>query len=329
MLVRRSLPSAPIHGFTAPAPGTGKSLLVDGAAILATGKPASVIAQGEKVEEFEKGLGSCLIAGDQIISIDNCEAPLGGVLLCQCLTQEVVKPRILGQSLNPDVVSNAAIYATGNNLTFIGDMTRRSLLCSLDAKCERPELRQFDFDMIEEATNKRAELVVAGLTVLRAFVVAGRPPQNQSPFGSFEAWSKLVRAALIWAGEADPLETAEAIRAADPVLDPLRQVFSAWHGALGLERVTVKGVIDSISSQPDGAFREALLTVAGAGGVVNSRMLGKWLARHKNRFVDGLSIQGGPVLHGNAQWQLCSKRPGGLGGSGWVSHSATCESVNS
>jgi len=32
-------------------------------------------------------------------------------------------------------------------------------------------------------------------------------------------------------------------------------------------------------------------------------------------------------LHGNAQWQLCSKRPGGLGGSGWVPPNATRESV--
>ena len=294
VLVRRSLPSAPIHGYTAPTAGSGKSLLVDGAAILATGKPASVIAQGEKVEEFEKGLGSCLIAGDQIISIDNCEAPLGGVLLCQCLTQQVVKPRILGQSLNPDVVSNAAMYATGNNLTFIGDMTRRSLLCSLDPKCERPELRVFDFDVIEEATKNRPSLVVAGLTILRAYVVAGKPNQKISPFGSFEAWSRLVRASLIWLEEADPLETADTIRASDPVLDQLRQVFSAWRSVIGLERVTVKDVIERVTAQPDSDLREALLTVAGSGGVVNSRMLGKWLARHKNRIVDGLSLQAGP-----------------------------------
>ena len=328
VLIRRSLPAAPIHGYTAPTAGSGKSLLVDGAAILATGKPASVIAQGEKVEEFEKGLGSCLIAGDQIISIDNCEAPLGGVLLCQCLTQEVVKPRILGQSLNPDVVSNAAMYATGNNLTFVGDMTRRALLCSLDPKCERPELRVFDFDMIEEATKNRSDLVVAGLTVLRAYVVAGKPVQEMSPFGSFEAWSRLVRAALVWLGEADPLATADTIRASDPVLDQLRQVFSAWYGVIGLERVTVKDVINRVAAQPDSALREALLTVAGSGGAVNSRMLGKWLARHKNRIVDGLSIQAVSMRDGIGQWALFSKRSSGLSGSQWVSDSLTRKSVN-
>jgi hypothetical protein len=308
VMIRRSLPSAPLHAYTAPAPGTGKSFLVDGPAVLATGKPASVIAQGEKVEEFEKGLGSCLIAGDQIISIDNCEAPLGGVLLCQCLTQEFVKPRILGQSLNPDVVSNAAIYATGNNLTLIGDMTRRSLLCSLDAKCECPELRVFDFDFLAEAMNKRAELVVACLTILRAYVVAGKPKQPISPFGSFEGWSRWVRASLIWLGEADPLATAENIRAADPVLDQLRQVISAWHGAFGCQRVSVKDVIERVAAQPDAALREALLTVAGSGGAVNSRMLGKWLARHKDRIVDGLGIRSASMLHGNAQWEMFSNR---------------------
>ena len=44
---------------------------------------------------MEKRLGAALIAGDRIISIDNCERPLGGELLCQALTQRILKPRVL------------------------------------------------------------------------------------------------------------------------------------------------------------------------------------------------------------------------------------------
>ena len=40
----------------------------------------------------------------------------------------------------------------------------------------------------------RPELLVAALTVLRAYFVAGRPGQGLSPFGSFEAWSDLIAA---------------------------------------------------------------------------------------------------------------------------------------
>jgi len=46
---------------------------------------------------MEKRLGAALIAGDQVISIDNCADPLQGVLLCQALTQTNLKIRYLGQ----------------------------------------------------------------------------------------------------------------------------------------------------------------------------------------------------------------------------------------
>jgi hypothetical protein len=39
---RRSLPTAPLHAFTSPAAGTGKSLLVDIFAMLATGRLSAV-----------------------------------------------------------------------------------------------------------------------------------------------------------------------------------------------------------------------------------------------------------------------------------------------
>ena len=49
---------------------------------------------------------------------------------------------------------------------------------------------------------------MAGLTVLRAFVVAGRPGLDKlTPFGRFEDWSNLVRGALVWLGEPDPAKT--------------------------------------------------------------------------------------------------------------------------
>jgi putative DNA primase/helicase len=43
VLDRRSLPTAPLHAFTSPAAGTGKSLLVDIIAMLATGRLMPVI----------------------------------------------------------------------------------------------------------------------------------------------------------------------------------------------------------------------------------------------------------------------------------------------
>jgi len=138
-LDRHAMETAPLHTFSSPAAGTGKSLLVDIAATLATGRHMPVIAQGRTEEELEKRLGAALLAGDIAISIDNCDHPLESVFLCQALTQRKLNIRVLGKSKNVETPVNATIFATGNNLVIAGDLTRRSLRCGMDAQCERPE----------------------------------------------------------------------------------------------------------------------------------------------------------------------------------------------
>lgn len=312
-LIRRSLPTAPLHGFNAPTAGTGKSMLVDLASIIATSRPAPVMAQGKSEEEMEKRLGAALIAGDVMIAIDNCEEPLGGELLCQAMTQTSLKVRILGTSLNAEVPSNATMFATGNNLTLAGDMTRRAIRATLDAGVERPELRAFDRDPLAMVAAQRGDYVTAGLTILRAFHVAGRPSQTV-PLGSFTAWSAWVRDALIWLGEADPCETMEGMRGADPKLEALTAALEEWRSVIGTDRVTVREIIERAAAQQtqlfgkaefvNPEFREALLRVAGEGGAINGTRLGKWLSQHQNRVVAGHRIIAAGTTGNRARWQL-------------------------
>src|SRR5262249_54069195 len=114
---RRAMASAPLHAFTAPMAGTGKTLLVDVTCLLTTGQLAPVISQGRSEEELEKRLGAALISGDTLISIDNCDHDLASSFLCQALTQQRLKIRLLGHSRQIEVPVNVAFYATGNNLT--------------------------------------------------------------------------------------------------------------------------------------------------------------------------------------------------------------------
>src|SRR3954453_11893179 len=65
---RRSLRAAPMHAFTSPVMGSGKSLLIDIVSIIGAGREASVIAQGSKPDETEKRLGAILRYGDPLIS---------------------------------------------------------------------------------------------------------------------------------------------------------------------------------------------------------------------------------------------------------------------
>ena len=243
ILDRRSMTAAPLHAFTSPTAGTGKSLLVDVAAMLAINQPMPVISQGRTEEELEKRLGAALLAGDTAIALDNCEHPLQSSFLCQALTQQKLNIRMLGVSKNVETLVNAAIYATGNNLTIVGDLTRRTLICALDAHCERPELRTFDTNILETARVQRSRLVVAALTVLRAWHVAGARV-DAAPFGSFEAWSHRVREPLIWLDRADPCDTVAKVREDDPNRTGLLAVLAQWREAIGMNMVrTVREII--------------------------------------------------------------------------------------
>ncbi|NGM24163.1 hypothetical protein G3576_29500 [Roseomonas stagni] len=319
--IRRSLPTAPLHAFTAPVAGSGKSTLVDLASIIATGRDASVISQGKSEEELEKRLGALLLAGDLIIAIDNCAHPIDSEFLCSMLTQAKVRPRILGRSEAPELPANGLITATGNNLVLVGDLTRRAIICTLNPKVERPELREFDRNPMTTARENRHTYLAAALTVLRAYHVAGRPDQPPA-LGSFETWSGWVRGALLWLGLADPVSTMEELREEDPQLEAQITVLSHWASVIGSARTSTRAIIER-ATQPasTGAvfgmgirveylypdFREALLAVAGDNGSVNGRRLGKWIKKHEDRIVQGMRIVRCGFLEGTMTWRLEQK----------------------
>ena len=306
MLDRRSMTAAPLHAFTSPAAGTGKSLLVDAVALLATRRPMPVISQGGRgsEEELEKRLGAALLAGDPAISLDNCEHPLQGSFLCQLLTQQSLNIRLLGVSRNVETPVNTTLYATGNNLTVVGDLTRRTLICGLDAQCERPELRTFADDIRDTVLRERGRLVTAALTVLRAWHVSGERV-GVVPLGSFEGWSYRVREPLVWLGCADPCETVAKVREDDPRRNALLTVLVQWKDALGTGSGHIMSeIIAAAVNRSD--FHNALLTVAAArsGNVVSNERLGRWFKSNEGKIVNRLNIIRDGIKNGYPIWRL-------------------------
>src|SRR6202030_2993753 len=103
------------------------------------------------------------------------------------------------------------------NLSFRGDLRSRALISRIDAGVERPEERTFRIaDLPGYLTAKRQRLVVASLTILRAYHVADRPGQDLRPWGGFDNWSREIREPLVWLGVADPCATRERVIANDP-----------------------------------------------------------------------------------------------------------------
>lgn len=309
--VRRSLPRAPMFGMGAPAAGSGKSTLVDYACIIATGAPVPVFSQGSDEAEMEKRLHGALLAGHAVVSFDNVTRPIEGNALCQAMTQEFMEVRPLGTSETRTVPTSTTFFATGNGLVVRDDMTRRVLECQLDPGTERPELRSFTFDPLELAKADRASLLVDALIVIRAHQIA-KPGARSKRFG-FDKWSAMVADALVWLGYADPAEAMDRTRANDPAKDEFRAVAREWNSRFGTRLASVREAIEAATEQiagfagmrheykhPD--FREALLQIAGVGGAINSRTLGKWLARHVKAVVDGLTVLKADGAQGVQRW---------------------------
>lgn len=327
-VVRRSLAVAPLHAFTAPEAGSGKSLLVDVAAAIATGERAAVTSTGKTRygdEELEKRLVSSMLAADAVISLDNLKHPLGGAFLCQLLTQHHVKLRPLGRSVNVVVPNTSMFFATGNNLEVEGDANRRVLQARIDSGLERPELRVFASDPLERVATERGRYAVAALTAIRAHQAAGAP-RERPPLGSYEGWCRLVRDALVWLGRADPVDAIEEHRRDDPERAAMFRIMEAWSQVFGTaDPVLVREMVaaaaavgdmgpeemmdgDAGLKNPD--LHEALAAVAkGERGGIDANRLALWLKRNCGRVarlegVGTVRIDKVGVSHGAARWQL-------------------------
>jgi hypothetical protein len=317
ILLRGSLPTAPMYLIRAHAPGTGKSYIVDVIAAIATGRTCPVITAASNEEEIEKRLGSVVLSGAALISIDNCTRDLGGELLCQLAERPLVRIRILGRSEMPECECRTTIFGTGNNVGFEGDMVRRGLVCNLDSLSERPELRQFQHDPLRHALENRGPYVAAALTIIRAYLTAGAP-QVCSTIGSYAEWSRMARSPLVWLGQPDPVDSVSTARAEDPELNDIRELFTLWGEELNLdERYTTARIIE-VASEPTGGndynrqpFKELLLRVAGEnnGKQVSARRLGWWLRKISGRVEAGYRLGAGRLNQATACFWLSKVRP--------------------
>lgn len=302
-LIRKSIRTAPLHGYTAPKMGTGKSLLADIVGLIATGQTNTVIPHAENEAEEKKRLLAVLSEGDPIICFDNIERPFGSPALCSVLTQENFKDRLLGVNRSLSVPTNSTFLATGNNLTFIGDISTRAILCRLDPQCEKPEERFFETDLKKYIPKNRGKLVQACLTILRAYHMAGRPKQGIAQFGRFEDWSDWIRSALVWLDLEDPCKSRKEIENADPLRIALGSFLASWHATLGNLSYTTKTVIEKAKDHPE--LLEVLNDVVpGRGDNINARSLGNALASFKGRIENGYRLEHTGVYQNASTWRV-------------------------
>jgi hypothetical protein len=304
-LQRRLLPCAPLIGFDAPSPRTGKSLLASIVAIIATGKAAAASAVSTKQEELRKSLLSILLASPAIVNFDNLDHPLYSAELCKILTEEEFQDRILSRTEEAVVPTNVMFTATGNNLSFRGDLSQRAVICRINANEEHPEEREFQIpDLKSYVLQQRKELVHAALTLLAGYHAAGKPKQKIPEWGGFEVWTRKIRHPLIWAGFPDPCLNRSQIVEDDPAK---QKAISVMHRLR--EHYFGKTFTTSAAAEhKNPALQEALLAVArNRKGEVDTDILGKFLRSWKERVVDGLQLKRSATRKDVALWYVVNE----------------------
>jgi hypothetical protein len=327
----------PAYVYDASTPGSGKGLLADTVCIIGTGSDMPKGVYTDNQDEFSKHLGSLVLAGVAVAGLDNIDqrmALCGGVLDA-VLTARRPQLRILGKSEAPALDWHAVVIATGNNVQITGDTQRRCIVCRLEPGVERPELRTHYRvpDLLAHVRGHRPELVRAALTILRAYCVAGRPDVGVTPLGSFEAWSRLVVSALVYAGGHDVTRCVANRdgRTDDPELEAAKTLLTAMQ-RLG-EPMSAGGLIgagydlqtSSLGESHPGFERspeirtalDVLVLRKGRDGRPSPAAVGRALKRIRGRIFSGLRLLSRPSAKGgcSAEWYVATA-PNGSGGFG-------------
>jgi hypothetical protein len=237
------------------------------------------------------------------------------------LTSSLFADRVLGVSENVELPNRALFLVSGNNLVLTGDTHRRILLARLDAEIETPFKREFEFDPLTEVCNNRQALVVAALTIVRAYIAAGRPKVATGRIASFELWDDLVRQPLCWLKErmlesgrdltalplfVDPANSIDRAASENPETSKLAALLNAWIATFGTTPTSPAQAITK-ATEVHGAqsvLFDALDEIAGQNNKLNVRTLGRWLDRSAGQLCTGLRLVLANKTNGLKRWTV-------------------------
>ncbi|KAB7738416.1 hypothetical protein F2P47_17295 [Parvibaculum sedimenti] len=293
--LRTSLPQAPLLHSRGCGPGTGKSHLNSVLTAFATPQISAPLSFATGESEFQKKLFAELLTSPAVINFDNLTSDLiPHNCFCTALTSEYISDRILKSSRTITVGTRTLMLSSGNNVGPVRDLARRTITINLDPRCEMPAMRSFARpNLLEEIRRRRTHYVSLALTIVHAWVCAGKPITDCRAFSGYEMWSQLCRQPLLWLDECDPVKSVIQALAEDPDREMLRRLHLCWQYEFGDYGGTVRQLLNP-KAPPDGEsleLQEVIHEIAGERDGINHRRLGKWIARHAGQVVDGLYFE--------------------------------------
>ena len=285
----------PAHVFTANTPGSGKTLLVDVANLIAFGQapPGYQAPQNaENPDEWRKLLFSFAQTGALSLVVSNYPSgkAIGNAALDMVLTEHRIIDRVLGKSETRESAWVAAVAITGNNLGSSADFVFRSIWSVLESSEENPRQRTgFKIaDLRGFVLEHRHNLLRKALTILAWHAGEGFPSAGGQHYGSFEEWAKVVRDAVMHLTGHDVLKNNESAGVADVEAEELTQlltgfkVYSKWKQS---ERITAGDIYDDITdvinASSFGELRSLVDTGRGKRSFESS--FGRLVNKHKGR----------------------------------------------
>jgi hypothetical protein len=172
-------------------------------------------------------------------------------------------------------------------------MTRRTIVIALDPQTELASARDFKLDPLSMVRNQRSHYVSLVLTVINAWLAAGRPITDCRKLASYERWSEMVRQPLMWLGVSDPAAVLYSAQENDPEKQMLLRLLLAWKQCFGsvptMGREAVGYAFSGAANSGD--LKEVFEEVAERKGEINRRILGHLIGRYEGRVVGGMKFE--------------------------------------
>lgn len=209
--LRASMERAPMLVTDANYARTGKDYLVGTASLIGTGFRPTVFTLNEAREEQQKRIGSALLLGAPMISLNNINGRLASDELAAYLTEGGCITRAYATVGGAKWAPNGnTIVASGNNIMLAGDLPERSVTSRQDAHMEFPGERKFNGSPHKDVLGDRGKYLSAVFTIA-LWAVRGTDytsPSEMAGSGGFDDFNRLIRGPLLALTGVDPLKRA-------------------------------------------------------------------------------------------------------------------------
>lgn len=286
---------SPLFLIDKPLPGSGATLLANALCYPSLGMDAPTKNFTRDEHELRKQITSHMLQGGGPYLLDNISGTdIDSDVLAHAITAHNWSDRLLGSNTDLQLENLGPWLGTGNNPGFSGQLSRRFVRIRLVPKTPEPYLRDNfkHFPLEDWIKENRSKLVDACITIVMAWVDAGRPKWNGKPLGSFESFSLVMGGILENAGVAGFMSDMDYQREGmDNETQQIKSLAQAWFDTHETKSISGKLIVALSHS--------AELEISDLWGEGSERSqatrAGKFAKTQLDRFFEIADADGNPI----------------------------------